>query len=67
MHCRVVSEEVGLLVETRMAREVRWGKREIIYLTLHCHHQNDSGIKMGNDSLIVNGQCHKTLSTYHNF
>ena len=36
------------------------GKREIIkYLSLHCHHQNDSCIKMGNDeghfnvSLIV--------------
>ena len=24
-------------------------KREIIYLSLHCHHQNDSCIKMGND------------------
>ena len=39
----------------------RWGKREreIIYLSLHCHHQNDSFIKMGSDerhfkvSLIV--------------
>ena len=36
-----------------------WGKREIIYLSLHCHHQNDSCIKMGSDeshfhiSLIV--------------
>ena len=20
----------------------KWGKREIIYLSLHCHHQNDS-------------------------
>ena len=20
----------------------RWGEREIIYLSLHCHHQNDS-------------------------
>ena len=35
------------------------GKREIIYLSLHGHHQNDSCIKMGNDeghfnvSLIV--------------
>ena len=35
------------------------GKREIIYLSLHCHHQNDSCIKMGSDkshfdvSLIV--------------
>ena len=25
----------------------RWGKREIIYQSLHCHHQNDSWIKMG--------------------
>ena len=25
------------------------GYREIIYLSLHCHHQNDFCIKMGND------------------
>ena len=25
------------------------GKREIIYLSLHCHPQNDSCIKMGSD------------------
>ena len=24
-------------------------EREIIYLSLHCHHQNDSCIKMGRD------------------
>ena len=36
-----------------------WGKREIIYLLLHCHHQNDSCINRGSDeshfyvSLIV--------------
>ena len=35
------------------------GKREIIYLSVHCHHQSDSCIKMGSDeshfyvSLIV--------------
>ena len=35
------------------------GKREIIYLSIHCHHQNDSCIKMSSDenqfnvSLIV--------------
>ena len=46
---------------------------EIIYLSLHCHHQNDSCIKMGNDeSHLVNvsvgsdGQSHKTVSTNHN-
>ena len=47
-----------------------WGKMEIIYLSLHCHHQNDSCINMGSDesyfnvSLIVRGkatrQCPQT-------
>ena len=50
-----------------------WGKREIIYLSLHCRHQNDSGIKMGSDeshfnaSLIVRDKVtRQTLSTNHN-
>ena len=49
----------------------RWGKREIIYLSRHCHYQNDSCIKMGSDeshfnaSLIVR-DSHKTVSTDHN-
>ena len=30
------------------------GKREIIYLSLHCHHQNDSYIKMGSDESYFN-------------
>ena len=48
----------------------RWGKREVIYLSLHCHHQTDSCIKMGSDesrfnvSLIVRDkvtrQCPQT-------
>ena len=25
------------------------GEREIIYLSLHCHHQSDSCIKMGSE------------------
>ena len=29
-------------------------KREIIYLSLHCHHQNDSCIKMGSDDSHFN-------------
>ena len=29
-------------------------EREIIYLSLHCHHQNDSCIKMGNDESHFN-------------
>ena len=47
------------------------GKREIIYLSLHCHHQNDSCIKMGSDEIHFNvsvgsdGQSHKTVSTNH--
>ena len=32
----------------------RWGKGEIIYLSLHCHHQNDSCIKMGSDESHFN-------------
>ena len=51
----------------------RLGKREIIYLSLHCHHQNDSCIKMGSDKSLFNvsvgsdGQSHETVSTDHNF
>ena len=50
----------------------RWGKREIIYLLLHCHHPNDFCIKMGSDESHLNvsvgsdGQSHKTVSTNHN-
>ena len=32
----------------------RWEKREIRYLSLHCHHQNDSCMKMGNDESHFN-------------
>ena len=51
---------------------LRWGEREIIYLSLHCHHQNDSCIKMGSDESHFNvsvgsdGQSHRTVSTNHN-
>ena len=31
------------------------GEREIIYLSLHCHHQNDFCIKMGSDESHFNG------------
>ena len=51
----------------------RWGEREIIYLSLHCHHyQNDFCIKMGSDESHFNvsvgsdGQSHRTVSTNHN-
>ena len=48
------------------------GEREITYLSLHFHHQNDSCIKMGSDESHLNvsvgsdGQSHKTVSTNHN-
>ena len=29
------------------------GKRETVYLSLHCHHRNDSKIKMGSDESIL--------------
>ena len=32
----------------------RWGKREIIYPSLHCHHQNDTCIKMGSNESHFN-------------
>ena len=50
----------------------RWGEGEIIYLSLHCHHQNDTCIKMGSDESHFNvsggsdGQSHRTVSTNHN-
>ena len=50
----------------------RWGRGRIIYLSLHCHHQNDSCIKMGSDESHFNvsvgsdGQSHMTVSTNHN-
>ena len=60
------------------SQEVRWvwgggrGGGEL-YLTLHCHHQNDSCIKMarGECHFIVcfircEGQSHKTVSINHN-
>ena len=43
------------------------GGGEIIYLSLHCHHQNDFGIKLGSDESHFNvsvgsdGQIHKTV------
>ena len=44
---------------------------DYIPIAIHCHHQNDSCIKMGSDeshfnvSVGSNGQSHKTVSTNH--
>ena len=49
------------------------GEREIIYLSLHCHHQNDFCIKVGSDeshfnvSLIVRDKVtRQSVSTDYN-
>ena len=31
-----------------------WGEREVIYLSLHCHHQNDFCIEVGGDESHFN-------------
>ena len=44
---------------------LEWGERGIIYLSLHCQHQNGSRIKMGSNESHFNvtvgsdGQSHK--------
>ena len=48
-------------------------EREIIYLSLHCHHKNDtSALRWPAMRAILmfhncKGQSHKTVSTDHNF
>ena len=48
------------------------GVEESIYLSLHCHHQNDFCIKVGSDESHFNvsvgsgGQSHKAVTTNHN-
>ena len=50
----------------------RCGEEGVIYLSLHCHHQNDSCIKMSSDESHFNvsvgsdGQSHRTVSADHN-
>ena len=61
--CCTSTETIRLIRDGEKGGGIRrWGKREIIYLSLYCHHQNDSCIKMGSDvshfnvSLIVRGK-----------
>ena len=80
----IVCKQTWCLTSTETVRLIRDGEkggrgyggggrgREIIYLSLHCHHQNDSCIKMDSDeshfnvSLIVRDrgtrQCPKTTT-----
>ena len=71
----MVQKPYGLLgTGRRGGGEGVWmlGKREIIYLSRHCDHQNDFCIKVGSDESHFNvsagsdGQSHKTVSTNHN-
>ena len=67
------TETTRLIRDGVMGKGVwRWGKREIVYLSLHCHYQNDFCIKMVIDvshfnvSLIVRDevtrQCPQTTT-----
>ena len=55
--CLDPSKQTWSLTSTKTIRLIRdreegggvRGEREIIYLSLLCHHQNDSCIKMGSD------------------
>ena len=46
---------------------------DYIPIAIHCHHQNDSCIKVGSDeshfnvAVGIDGQSHKTVSTAHDF
>ena len=60
------------LIRNRGKRVWRWwGGGDVIYLSLHCRHQN-SCFKMGSDESHINvsvgsdGQSQKTVSTNHN-
>ena len=82
-HCQTLKEkQTWCLTSTETVRLIRDGEKggkgmevgeegDYIYLSLHCHHQNDSSIKMGSDkrhlivSLIVRKKSHKTVSTDH--
>ena len=46
----------------------RWVEREIVYLSIHCRHQNDFCVKLAAMRAILmfhncEGQSHKTVST----
>ena len=68
---RLMSTETIRLIRGGGKGAWRSGKREIIYLSLLCHHQNFC-VKVGSDESILmshncEGQSHKTVSTDHKF
>ena len=53
--CLTSTETIRLIRDGEKGGGIwRWGKRETIYLSLHCHYQNDSCIKMGSDESHFN-------------
>ena len=53
--CLTSTETIRLIGDGEKGeRGMEVGKREIIYLSLHCHHQNDSCIKMVSDVSYFN-------------
>ena len=50
------TETIRLIRDGEKGGGVVWrlGEREIIYLSLHCHHQNDSCIKISSDESHFN-------------
>ena len=49
------TETVRLIRDGRMeVGEEGEGRRKIMYLLLHCHHQKDSSVKMGSDESHFN-------------
>ena len=67
-----MSTETARLIRDEGKGLWRWGKREIIYLSLDYHRQNDSCVKMGSDknhfnvSLTVKDKI-TSVSIDHNF
>ena len=79
------NEHTWCLTSTETTRLIRDGEKgggggggtevgregDVIYLSPHCHHQNDSCIKVGSDESHFNvsvgsdGQSHRTVSTNH--
>ena len=46
LNVHTAEKPYGLLGEKGGKGVWRWGEREVIYLSLHCHHQNDCCINL---------------------
>ena len=70
--CLTSTETIRLITVGEKKKMEGWGETMYIYLSLHCHRQNDSCVKMGileshvNVFINYEGQSHKTVSTDRN-